>query len=335
MSNIIKKLLLFILPLPALYAVAVIGMSMVQYGDTNLMKIASRNPVQPGEFGFTLERLSEVETYRDIDILFLGSSHCYRTFDTRFFAENGLKTFNLGTTGQTPLNGFYLMKRHFDRLRPQLVVIELYYKVMDRDGLESLYDLSINSTYSPEMLEMALSINSPHAINDVLGRFASDKLDVSPEIEQVDIDGELYVPGGYVRYTKMPAPEELQHLNDTTAIAKTDWIPAPEQLDYIGKMIEFAHAQNSKVLLITKPSPPAIRHSLNNPEEPGRQFRAIADKYGVDYINYNGLLKYPGELFYDYEYLNQNGILKFNQTLLDTIVQKNLLPEKKQLVDGE
>lgn len=333
MSNIIKKLLLFILPLPALYAVAVIGMSMVQYGDTNLMKIASRNPVQPGEFGFTLARLAEVETYRDIDILFLGSSHCYRTFDTGFFAENGLKTFNLGTTGQTPLNGFYLMKRHFDRLRPQLVVIELYYKVMDRDGLESLYDLSINSTYSPEMLEMALSINSPHAINDVLGRFASDKLNVSPEIEQVDIDGELYVPGGYVRYTEIPVPENLQHLNDTTAIAKTEWVPAPEQLEYIGKMIEFAHAQGSKVLLLTKPSPPAIRHSLSNPEEPGRQFRAIAEKYGVDYIHFDRLLKYPGELFYDYEYLNQNGILQFNQTLLDTMVRKNLLPEKKRLVE--
>lgn len=333
MSNIIKKLLLFILPLPALYAVAVIGMSMVQYGDTNLMKIASRNPVQPGEFGFTLARLAEVETYRDIDILFLGSSHCYRTFDTGFFAENSLKTFNLGTTGQTPLNGFYLMKRHFDRLRPQLVVIELYYKVMDRDGLESLYDLSINSTYSPEMLEMALSINSPHAINDVLGRFASDKLDVSPEIEQVDIDGELYVPGGYVRYTEIPVPENLQHLNDTTAIAKTEWVPAPEQLEYIGKMIEFAHAQSSKVLLLTKPSPLAIRHSLSNPEEPGRQFRAIAEKYGVDYIHFDRLLKYPGELFYDYEYLNQNGILQFNQTLLDTMVRKNLLPEKKRLVE--
>ncbi|MCB0285399.1 MAG: hypothetical protein KDE57_02000, partial [Calditrichaeota bacterium] len=63
MSNTIKKLLLFILPLPVLYAIAVIGMSMVQYGDTNLMKIASRNPVQPGEFGFTLERLAEVETF--------------------------------------------------------------------------------------------------------------------------------------------------------------------------------------------------------------------------------------------------------------------------------
>jgi hypothetical protein len=36
-------------------------------------------------------RLSEIKNYKDIDILFLGSSHTYRGFDTRIFLDSGYK----------------------------------------------------------------------------------------------------------------------------------------------------------------------------------------------------------------------------------------------------
>lgn len=56
-----------------------------------------------GGTGNSYTRLSEVEDIKNIDILFLGSSHTYRGFDTRIFSKYGYSTFNLGTTSQTPI----------------------------------------------------------------------------------------------------------------------------------------------------------------------------------------------------------------------------------------
>ena len=81
----ILKSVKFIFILVVLYLVSTFALMQINLGSTTLMKLATRNPVIPGEFGFTVERFRDIENYGDIDILFLGSSHSYRTFDTRIY----------------------------------------------------------------------------------------------------------------------------------------------------------------------------------------------------------------------------------------------------------
>ena len=38
-----------------------------------------------GAFGHTLSRLNDAANTKDVDVLFLGASTCYRGFDTRYF----------------------------------------------------------------------------------------------------------------------------------------------------------------------------------------------------------------------------------------------------------
>ena len=51
-----------------------------------------------GNTGHLNGRIKDIRNYHDVDILFLGSSHSYRTFDTRFYEARGYSCFNLGSS---------------------------------------------------------------------------------------------------------------------------------------------------------------------------------------------------------------------------------------------
>jgi len=114
----------------------------------NLYQFVTRNYTLPGGYGYTLTRFREAADCRDIDILFLGSSRCYYSFAPHVFDRLGLKTFNLGSPSQTPLNSLYLLNRYYDQLNPRLVVLEVNLHVLTKDGLEAFYDLMINTPVS-------------------------------------------------------------------------------------------------------------------------------------------------------------------------------------------
>ena len=50
--------------------------------------------------GHLYSRINEIDKYDEVDILFLGSSHAYRGFDTRIFKAEGYSSFNLGSSAR-------------------------------------------------------------------------------------------------------------------------------------------------------------------------------------------------------------------------------------------
>ncbi|MEJ5274059.1 MAG: hypothetical protein WH035_08005, partial [Spirochaetota bacterium] len=75
---------------------------------------------------WTKKTLNEIFNYQNIDFLFIGSSHAYRGYDTRIFNKLG-KSFNLGTTSQTPLQSYFLLEKFVNILNPKYVVIDIYF----------------------------------------------------------------------------------------------------------------------------------------------------------------------------------------------------------------
>ena len=80
-------------------------------------------------------RLKEVKTVKNVDILFLGSSHTYRGFDTSIFHDCGYSAFNLGSSSQTPIQTLTLANRYLKQLNPKLVVLEVYPGNFTGDGV--------------------------------------------------------------------------------------------------------------------------------------------------------------------------------------------------------
>ena len=120
-------------------ALLFVAVAVVVFGGTGILRNVK---YMPQMWDFSRERLTEASRTKDVDILFLGSSHCYRTFDTRFYASRGLRTFNLGTSNQTPLQSEMLLHLYLDTLRPRMVVLEVHPDVVGNDGVESSIYLS-------------------------------------------------------------------------------------------------------------------------------------------------------------------------------------------------
>ncbi len=324
----ILRFLRFSIILVFLYLIANLIFSAVGIGYKTIIKTATRNPVTPGAFGFSEARFRDVQNYRDVDVVFIGSSHCYRTHDPRIYARHGITSFNLGTTGQTPLNSYFVLKRYFDQLSPELVIFDLNYRVINRDGLESFYDISINSSYAPEILEMALAIRSPHAINGAISKWLLSLTGLEKRRPQQPMPGERYIPGGYVEFTKPDKKRPKNRGKQDIFAAKSDKklliTPNADQLKYIRKLVEFAKRKGAKIVLITKPEPPEMLQIVGNYSEIHHTFDKIARETGAPYLDFNEIdLPLDSQRhFYDREYLNSEGVKIFIPILIDFILKR-------------
>ena len=81
-------------------------------------------------------RLMMHEFYRqdNIDILFVGSSHCYVSLDPRITDEIfEANTFNAGSALQAQDASFALIREAVERYNVRQVYMEMYYLMMDND----------------------------------------------------------------------------------------------------------------------------------------------------------------------------------------------------------
>ena len=96
---------------------------------TNLYPLAHvRWWAYPG--GDSFLRFRELPAYNNVDVLFMGSSHTFRSFDPRLFSRHKLTSFNMGSRAQTPLNSYYLLRKHIAHLNPRLIIFETYYETL-------------------------------------------------------------------------------------------------------------------------------------------------------------------------------------------------------------
>ena len=308
------------------YAAALVLFPLVRVSDTNLMKIATRNPVTPGGFGYALQRYQEADRHDPVDVVFLGSSHAYRTYNPAVWQVRGFSAFNLGSTGQTPLNSYYVLKRYLPTLKPSLVVVDLTYRVIDRDGLESFYDLASNLDWSREVAEMAFDIGSPHAINAALAGGVHDLLGFIETHDQRPQEGKRYGPNGFVAFTTADSTQEETYAR---------WMkqpprpvdPHPDQMGILDDIVTLCAAHGARVVFVAKPEPEGVPEMVANYAEVTGRFAAIAETNGAGYYDFNdaGLpLVFPDH-FHDVEYLNSAGSDLFNAALVDTLVREGWL----------
>ncbi len=261
-----------------------------------------------GAYGHFFSRLEEVKTKRSVDILFLGSSHAYRGFDTRIFEQNGYSAFNLGSSAQTPMQTKVLLDRYLEQLNPKTVVYEVYPTTFTLDGVEAAIDLVSNDHNDVSSFEMVLRTKNIKAFNSFLYASAIDLLGLDNAFSEPRLKGnDTYVPGGFVErkmsYKSVSAqPLQLNPLNI-------------QQMRYFQANIEALRNQGIKVILVYAPIP---KSSLQQ-AIPSAHFDRLMQAAG-EYYNFNTLLELDDSLhFYDADHLNQRGVELFNTKLIEVL----------------
>lgn len=259
-----------------------------------------------GGYGHTFSRLNNVKEKNNIDVLFLGSSHTYRTFDTRNF--KAYNTFNLGTNSQSMIQTKLLIDRYLKQLNPKMVVIETYPNNFKSIGVESTIDLISNSELDIEITKIGLLSKNAKVINALIYKtYTEINGEYNSFIEDSIKDNDTYIDGGFV--------EKELNFYKSKSYPKMDWEINPDQLDVFSNILSLLKQNNIPYILVQAPVTRSFyKAHLNN-----AYFDSIMKANGT-YYNFNEMMSLDDSLyFYDHHHLNQNGVNLFNENVLKLI----------------
>jgi hypothetical protein len=271
---------------------------------------------------YTYSRFKEVENINKVEILFLGSSHLYRGVDTRVFKKNGIKTFNFATSGQTPLNSYYLLKEYVRQLKPQVVVLDIYFEGLNDDGVNASIEIASNHRLSDGILDMVYSNISVKSISSLLAIQISRLHTPLSDVKEIKLVGDEYVEGGFI---ESDIKENELSLEQLKSLSQTECATNNIQKESLQKIVNLCKENNISLIFTILPTTIEFLNKVNNYENCTSEIRNIANKNGIVMIDYNKdkrLHLNSINDFLDANHLNPNGALKISELLLQDL--KNL-----------
>lgn len=300
MKKFLKSIFLFI-PIYILFWLLFICI----WGEVVPVKLNNNIKYALGAYGHLNTRIKEFPDYKDVDILFLGNSLCYRGFDVRIFQKYGLKVFNFGSSGQTPYQTKILLERYLDVLNPKLVI----YVAPDfaSDGVESALDLIANDRKDIYNFEMMLTLKNIKVIQTTIFGFYRQIFNRDKNfVEPTTIKEDTYISGGYVE-------KKLEYYNPPPESMKKENPKKTVYIDY--QVVAFQNAvslirkRGARLILV---NPPLTKSRYSFDED----YIQLMCNY-APYIDFNLLIQLDEEkCFYDDNHLNQNGVEIFNEKLI-------------------
>lgn len=266
-----------------------------------------------GGTGHLYSRLLEADSIRDVDVLFLGSSHTYRGFDTELFSLNGVTSFNMGSSGQTPDVTYLLLKKYINKINPKRVIYEVYPKTIFSQSIDSRIDLISNSkpTYFG-FLE--LSDIGMDEINSAILRFWNHIF--SKDFIEKKVKGsDYYRPGGYVKNTSIRNTFNIEKEYINLDLNNPGFF-------YFKKNLELIKSLGVEVILVFAPIPDDTYNRYCQID----RLDSIFDNQGLRYINYNSMSLNDTLHFKDDDHLNHDGVQLFNRNLM---IDLGILNEKR------
>jgi hypothetical protein len=267
-----------------------------------------------GAYGHLHTRLNEIEKYKTVDILFIGSSHAYRGFDTRIAKEYGYESFNLGSSAQTPVQTKLLLEKYLDKIKPATIIYEVYPYTFINDGVESSLDMIANGAIDGNTVKMALELNHVKTYNSLVYGFYRHLLNRDKNFKENKVIREdTYIPGGFVERKTSNNADSV-----TVAGKKIEWIPKTYQLTAFEQIIKWVKQKGVKLILVQAPVTRQEKEKYTDNKKIDNYFAGKAT-----YYNFNDFLNLSDSVhFYNKDHLNQRGVTVFNKALFDSILKK-------------
>lgn len=265
-------------------------------------------------YGHFFSRSRDAENIKNPDILFLGSSHAYRGFDTRVFSQRQISSFNLGSSSQSPINTQTLLKQYLLKIKPKLVVYEVCAGTLSIDGVESSLDILSNGKIDKNALDMTFKLNNLLSYNTLFYGYFRQTFNLNKNIQEPTKQNEdFYVKGGgfvetsYRKYT----PEHLK---------KTSWVLSQTQLAALRENIKLLKDHKIPYILVQTPVTKTLYNSKTNNDEIDNLLKNLGP-----YKNFQNELFLDDKTdFYDNNHMNQEAVVKFNHKFIEYLKSQNI-----------
>ena len=308
MNRFINRLLVFLVAVILAYPIVIIlADQLIPHSWKRNLRYKSKSIIQ--------YKLEDLKDEQDLDVLFIGSSHCYRGFDTRIFKEEGFNAFNLGSSSQTPKETNLLLNKYLPQLKPKLIIYEVFPTCFELDGLEASLNMISAEPMEAEFIPMLWRSSSPKLYNTFIvsafhALMKEQVIDLSVPFTSKDI----YHEGGFV--------ERVDAAYDVDVETPRAYSFRQEQLDAFEHNVKLIQEQGINLLFVYAPITNVFETSRTNPDLLDQYLEA----FEVPFWDYHQELDLVDSLhFYDEDHLNTEGVKIFNKVLLEQLYLEGFL----------
>jgi hypothetical protein len=244
------------------------------------------------------------------DLLFVGSSHSYRGFDTRVYDSLGWNSFNMGTSSQTPRHTLALLENWLDSIQPQLLVFEVHPATFSSqmDLVEANLNIMANEKWQPYFMNLLLMNLDLRMLNLAVAARIRNLMDWEEGMPFDTVMGtDRYILKGYVESTKKGY--DPQHTYGK------GWDIDSQQTKALQEIIRLAKIKGIEVMLMQLPVTGSLYATYNNPAGFDSLMNSLAP-----YQNLNGRMELVDTIhFYDSNHLNPAGAAIVNAAVAEII----------------
>ena len=288
---------------------------------------------------YTRVMLHELYNQEDnIDVLFLGSSHCYRSLDTNITDEIfELNTFNAGTSSQYWDGSYALLVEAGKENSLKRVFVEMYYNAAgqvydERTELKSTYLISdyMKPSYNKYRYLFQAS-DSEYWINGLISsrrnwRDMFEPMYVGNNLQEKQQDAyknysypvnetEYYAGKGFVSSTETREKNDFLIDKDCRKIEEN--IFTEDDKKSLEKIIKYCKKNNIEVTFFAAPMSDFMLVNVENYDLYIQQVESFLSEYDVEYFDFN-LCKNcfssaKGEYYKDCDHLNAKGAEAFSK----------------------
>ncbi len=281
------------------------------------------------------------ENEKNIDTLFLGSSHCFRAYDPQLFTQlTGKEAFNLGSSSQNYDTSYYLLREAVKYNDIKTVYLDMHYKFLFVDKTDrDLVQANIISDYmrpSLNKLEFLVCTSETKHFTNRLLPFRRDwqKLGDAAYLKEVwtkkqtedyreyrpVVQGEEYYAGkGFVFSGESLDVEAITWWDNFTPIAEDMDGQTTYTLDYIERIAKFCREHGIRLIFVTAPSLDEYLEEVGPYDEASGYIKDLAEQCQVPYLDFNlckkEYLNLQGDSFMDVDHLNGQGAAVLTELL--------------------
>ena len=271
----------------------------------------------------------------DYDVLYFGSSHVmYGINPLEIWNEYGITSYNWGSTSCTLPSIYWKLRNVLDYETPKLVVVDCFrsiwpYKTYDRYQIHEAFDafpfsytkwMAINDLMKDEAKRVDGLIYTDSERYSVLFPLG-DYHTRWAELQRDDFVNEFVDTKGCEFIINVDEPSEICNTSEKTEITE-DMVG----VIYLERIIEECHSRNIPLLLVYLPFP-----TDETWRKESNMIQDIADKYGVNYVNFINLdvVNYQTDCADPSSHMNVTGQKKVSECLGEYILSNYEIEDRR------
>lgn len=267
-----------------------------------------------------------------LDIVFLGSSHSYCTFDPEIFDKNlNTSSFQMGMPLQHLDSTYFTLLEILNYQSPELVVLEVYWDMLD-DEFElkqagMLFQVLKNKELEKQYIKEVFPLSEKIKYNTNVFKYQQDyfayksnklnkklqyKFDIKEKQIQKQEGIEQYRSKGYTYCNYKMLDDEFDKTNQFKNFDAKNWKVEKSQQKYLQKIIDLCKSNKIQIILVTAPIANISFEKIKNYDIIYNTINEFAVNNGLKYLDYNLINKneklLTNDNFRDDAHLNHSGV---------------------------